>query len=408
MAKNKRKPEENSNEDKTNCSLAEFASLIDGQILDDLEPVKYFVDIGNLAMNFLCSGRFIGGGLAGGRITEISGPSSSGKSFWATNALRGTQAIDGIAIYLDCENALSKEFAVIASHVDPSMIVKCRPVSLEAAFTKIYNIISKARQRYDISKPIVFVYDSLSASPCERELRETQLEEGYTQADWKRIVGSKEQPGERAKICSKELRKLESLLEKTNCTLLIINQIRNKIGVMYGDPTTTSGGLALQFHAGCRVRTQPSKKIENKRGKVIGVRLKAKNIKNKCSSPFKEAEGINLYFEKGVNPVTGLLDLLLIEGRIDNVGKGMYAVAEPYAAGKAVKFKASKEANMVPLDVLFECPALIDATSREQIEEYLTIFADAIDQTFSGDDVEKDVLNEAFDDEEVAETSVSL
>lgn len=374
-----------------------LASSVGANLLDDIEPVKFFIDTGNLAMNFICSGKFITGGIPGNRITEISGPSSSGKSLWATNLLRGAQAINGIPVYLDCENALDREFAVNASHVDPQKIVHCCPEYMEAAFLKIYNVMSKVREKYDLSKPLVFVYDSLASSPCERELRETKLSENYTDAEWKRIVGTKEQPGERARICSREFRKLNPILEKFNATLLVIDQIRNKIGG-YGDPTTTTGGLALQFYGSCRIRTQPSKKIENNKGSVIGVRLRAKNIKNKCSLPFKEAEGINLYFEKGINPISGLLDVLLVEGRIDG-DKGNYSVNEKYSNGKVVKFKASKEKNLVPVDVLLDCPALIDATSREQVEDYLTIFADAINQTFSGGDIEKEVKNDLLDDD---------
>lgn len=384
---------------------SELAKNTGGEILADQAPVKYFIDSGNLAVNCLCSGKMVGGGYPGGRIIEMVGPSMGGKSLWACNFVRGIQIIDGMPIYLDAENALNPTFAARASHLDPHKIVRFGPAdgieSLEKAFLKIHNIIRKFREKYGDDKPLGFVYDSISVSPAARELRETEISEDFTEAEWKRVVGAKEQPGERAKICNKELRKAESVLAKANTTMFIINQLRQKIGVVYGNPEVSAvAGTVMEYYSCIRLRVSAHKKIENKLGKIIGVNLKVKNIKNRITEPFMEAEGIQLFYEKGVNPLSGLLTILEQMGRITCTGKGQYTVNEPWAGGLVCNFKASKAANMVETDVLFKCPTLVDAKDEQQLKDYLAPYGEAIDQTLSDDSIEKDIANEFFDDED--------
>jgi hypothetical protein len=143
-------------------------------------------------------------------------------------------------------------------------MVRYTPETLERCFSKITAILQMVRKdkRFD-GKPIVILYDSISGSPCEREFRETNLPENYTQDQYKKIVGGKEQPGERAKVCSREFRKIIPLLEKYDGTLVVLNQTRDKIGVRYGSPETTGGGgNALIFYASLRARPQAQAKIE--------------------------------------------------------------------------------------------------------------------------------------------------
>lgn len=377
--------------------LSSLAAATGGTVLAECDPVKYYIDTGNLAVNYLISGIYLGGGVPGGKIIEFYGPSSSGKSYWGTNVLRGTQAIGGIPIYLDCENAINRDFAATASHIDINKIIRYTPESLEQVFLKIHNVIRAVREKFP-TKPLVFVYDSLTASPCERELREVDLGENHTQAEWKRVVGAKEQPGERARICSKEFRKLETVLEKTDTTLVVINQTRMKIGVLYGNPETTSGGLALEFYAGVRLRTQAQKKIENsKYGSIMGVNLKIQNKKNRCFKPYVEAEDVQLFFDKGVNPISGLLGMLEQSGRIERVNKsGLWKVNDPWAAGTAVTFTTTKEKGM-PQDVLIQCPAVVDAKDEDEIRNYLAIFQSAIDQSGSDETTEKEIKDDSLD-----------
>lgn len=212
----------------------QIAAATGGEVLSEMASVKYFVDTGNLAVNYQCSGKYINGGLPGGRITEIYGPSSSGKSLFANNVLHGCQKLGGIPMILDCENATNNEFMERANHLNLDRVLWYAPTSLESTFRKVHTVAKEIRKKIPIDVPIVAVYDSISVSPCERELKENDLPEDYKASDWKKIVGRKEQPGERAKVCGNELRKLQAVLGSYNITVVIINQIREKIGIMFG------------------------------------------------------------------------------------------------------------------------------------------------------------------------------
>lgn len=381
-------------------SLAESTG---GDVLDSIDSVKYFVDTGSLAINYICSGRFITGGIPGGKLTEIYGPNSSSKSLLGANILFGAQRANGIAVLMDCENSANKEFIQQASHCNVKRIVRHTPQSLEQVFTKMYRVIEKAREKIPMTVPIVIVYDSIGVSPSERELREVALPDNYTPADFKRIVGGNEQPGERAKICSREFRKLNTVMEKNNATVVILNQTRAKIGgyAPMGQQalTTAGGGNALPFYASCRLETRTQMKIERKitakKKKILGINVKLKNIKNKTHRPFCESENIQLLFDKGINPLSGLLSCLLDAERIEIKGAGNFVVKEPWAGGSEVKFKASIERNDFPVEILMQCPGLIDAFSSEQIKDYLEPFQASINfRPEENDDIEMTGVSE--------------
>jgi recombination protein RecA len=388
---------------------ADIAKDTNGEIIDDLENVNYYIDSGSLALNYSCSGRFMGGGIPGGRLTEIYGPSSSSKSLIGSNLLFAAQRAGGVAVLLDVENAVNKEFMKKASHLNTKQVLRYTPPTLEKCFAKMYNVISVIRKR-DKNVPIVIIYDSLTSSPCERELREIQLPENYTEAEFKRIVKAHRQPGEHAKACSQELRKLNTVMEENNATVVILNQTRDKIGVMYGNPEQSgAGGNSLPFYASLRLRPQTQKKIEytlvGKKKKCVGVNVKYRNVKNRSYRPFVEVEGIQLTFEKGINPISGLMLALLDAGRIQIDGK-RYRVKDQWKPeGEEVTFQTTLDANEVPLEVLLKCPQLIDADSKEQIEEYLAPFMEAV-RYLKEDGVTETKVSENDDDEENIEEEI--
>jgi recombination protein RecA len=380
-----------------------------GDILQDIDSIKYFVDTGSLALNYICSGRFIDGGIPGGKLTEIYGPSSSAKSLIGNNILFGCQKINGVPVLLDCENSANKEFIEKASHVDNKRLLRYSPQSLEDVFSKIYSVIENIRKR-NKDVPIVIVYDSIGVSPSARELREVDLPESYDKATYKKIVGGNEQPGERAKICSRELRKLNSVMSESDATVIILNQTRDKIGIMYGNPETTAGGgNALPFYASCRLRPQTQKKIEKKitakKNKILGVNLKIKNVKNKTHKPFVESEGIQLLFDKGINPVSGLLSCLLEEERIIAKGAGNFVIKDEFLGDNKEnnKFKASLERNDLPIEILIKNPLLIDAKSSTEVENYLLPYMEAIKFEADADTIEVEVKD---DNEEILEDDI--
>jgi len=390
----KRKKISSSSDDSLDDLFKEIASETGGDVLDKIDSVNYFVDTGSLALNYICSGRFIDGGIPGGKLTEIYGPSSSAKSLFGNNILFGCQKMGGIPVLLDCENSANKEFIMKASHCDLNKVLRYTPQSLEEVFAKMYSVIEKIRKK-DSERPIVIVYDSIGVSPSARELREVDLPENYDKATYKRIVGGNEQPGERAKICSRELRKLNTVMEKSGATVIILNQTREKIGIMFGNPETTAGGgNALPFYASCRIRPQTQRKIEKKitakKNKILGVNIKLKNVKNKTHKPFVESEGVQLLFDKGINPLSGLLTCLLEAERLEAKGAGNFIIKSEYLGEDKEdnKFKASLEKNEMPLDVVLNHPLLINASSKEQVENYFAPYMDAINFEISGDVVE--------------------
>src|SRR5581483_8722709 len=276
-----KKKDENNNE---NSLYENLAKSVGGELLEDTGKVNEYIDTGILSLNYVISGKFVGGGLPVGCCAEIYGDSSSGKTLIGTNLLRGSQTANGIAAFLDSERTLNKEFARKASKVDPKKVILMEADTLEKCFAKIFKLIKQAREVVPMERHICIVYDSIAVSPSEREFSETEVDmETATKAQLKEVGAGTDKPGEKAKIIGKELRKLTPILAENNATVLFVNQLREKIGILYGDSSTTAaGGRALPFYATCRLRISSFKKIEDNLGNIIGVNVSIKNTKNKC------------------------------------------------------------------------------------------------------------------------------
>lgn len=382
---------------------ADIAASTGGEIFKEGSRSKYFIDTGNLALNYICSGRFVHGGIPGGRITEVYGPEASAKSLVGYSCLGSCQRMGGISVYLDCERAGNAEFAEGCGHLDSSRLITFWPPTLEQVEKKVIAVVKKIREKKGNDVPILIVWDSIGVTMTDREWNEVGLPENPTKEQIK-AAGGAERPGERAKIAGAVLRKLNPFLDENNATIYIINQLRSKIGVLFGDPdTTTGGGRALPYYASLRLALAARKHIKEKKKEIpIGVNLTIANKKNRSFTPFWKSTGIQLYFNGGINPVGGLLSVLLNAGRIEPSGKGVYKVMEPWADGKDYKFKANKERNDVPMDLLFECPKIVDAQDAEEVKNYLSPYLVAVNLTNSDDIEEEDFGAElmASDDEE--------
>ena len=186
--------------------LADILSETGGETLRGAGQVPYFVDSGNLAINYACSGKFIAGGFPGGRIIEAFGPEASGKSFLGYCFMHSIQKQKGIAILLDCERSSGSEFAERCGHVDPDSLLVYDPITLEQVEKKI-NIVVKAIRAKFPDKPIGIVWDSIGVNPSNREWNEQVLPENPTPAQIS-AAGGNERPGERAKAANKVLRSL--------------------------------------------------------------------------------------------------------------------------------------------------------------------------------------------------------
>jgi recombination protein RecA len=366
-------------------SLADIAAATGGQTLAEAGRVPYWVDTGNLALNFCISGKFIGGGFPGGRVIESFGPEASGKSLLGYCFLGAIQRMGGIAIMLDCERASSADFASRCGHVDPDRLLIYYPITLQQVEKKIYTLIKAIRAKYK-DKPIGIMWDSIGVNPTDREWGETELPENPTASQIKE-AGGQERPGERAKAANKILRNMNPFLNGNNATIYVVNQLRQKIGVLYGNPwTTTGGGEALKYYSSVRLAAGAPKEFVDKKTKFpLGVNMSVKNKKNRHFTPGLKVEQIPLFFGGGINPLGGLMRILVQCGRIE--GKGTYTVLEPWAKGEKITFKASLD-NPVDAEVLYRCPGLIDAADADAIKDYLQEWNEAIQLIGSAEEID--------------------
>jgi len=370
-----------------------------GYVLSDYKE-KYFIDTGNLALNYCTSGKFIKGGLPAGRITEIFGPPASSKSLLGYTVAGAALRQGGYAIVLDCERAMNSDFALNAGHCDPSRVVVLNPFFIEECESKIINTVRFIREHKGKEIPIFILWDSIGVTPCKREWNETELPENYTEAEFKRVVGGHAQPGERAKRSGEMLRKITPFLDENDATILIINQIRHKIGVMFGSPNTTAGGgNALPFYASTRIETGAAKAFKDSKTDIaIGVNVAFRNKKNRSFTPFLNCSDVPLYFTQGIDPLGGLLQALINAGRIEKTSNGNYKVMPDYCNGtEEYKFKASATRGTVGEEVLTDNPLLIDASDREDVIAYLSPFRSAIDLQNNPDIIESDLDDDADD-----------
>jgi recombination protein RecA len=250
------------------------------------------------------------GGLPRGRIVEIYGPESSGKSTIALTVVTEAQKMGLKCAYIDAEHALDPVY-MQALGVNLDDLIFSQPDYGEQAL----EIVDRLVRTGEIG---VIVIDSVAALIPKAEL------EGEMEAA---------QMGLQARLMAKAMRKLTGLASENKTLLLFINQLRNKIGVMFGNPETTPGGMALKYASSVRIDLRKKEDIKSKDGEVLGVKVKAKVIKNKMSPPLKIAE-FDIMYGKGIDQYGCLFDVALDKGVLIQKGAWVQYNGESFAQGR--------------------------------------------------------------------------
>jgi len=250
------------------------------------------------------------GGVAVGKITELNGLEGSGKSLIGSHLLASTQRKDGIAVYIDTESAVSPEF-LEAIGIDTTKMLYVHLETVEEVFETIETIVTKIRES-DKDKLVTILVDSLAAASTKVEMDADFDKDGWATA--------------KAIIISKAMRKITQMIARQKVALVFTNQLRQKLGVMFGDPWTTSGGKALPFHASTRVRFKNMGQIKDASKKnTIGIKIKGQVIKNRLGPPMRTAE-FPLFFDTGIDDYGSWLTVMK-EHKLLKQGGAWYTIS---------------------------------------------------------------------------------
>ena len=297
--------------------------------------IKEFISTGSSILDLAISNR-PNGGIAVGRITEINGLESSGKSLIGTHILAETQKKGGLAVYIDTETSVSREWLETIG-IDVQNLLYLHVETVEDIFECIENIVTKIRES-DRDRLVTILVDSLAAASTKVEMEADFDKDGWATA--------------KAIVISKAMRKITQMVGRERVALVFTNQLRQKLGVMFGDPWTTSGGKALPFHSSTRIRLKNMGQIKDTKKNTLGMKARAQIIKNRLGPPLRHAD-FNLYFDSGIDDKGSWLQVMK-DHKLVKVAGAWYTVQYE---GEDIKFQ-SKDFKKV-LD------------ERPELEEYL-------------------------------------
>ena len=311
------------------------AYFLDGS---DTTPtdIKDFISTGSSMLDLAISNR-PDGGIAVGRITEINGLESSGKSLLGAHILAETQKKDGIAVYIDTETSVSQDFLEVLG-VDMGKMLYLHLETVEEIFEAIEEIVTKVRES-DKDRLVTIMVDSLAAASTKVEIEADFEKDGWATS--------------KAIIISKAMRKITQLIGREKIALVFTNQLRQKLGVMFGDPWTTSGGKALPFHASTRIRLKNMGQIKDSKKNVLGMKCRAQIVKNRLGPPLRHAD-YDMYFDRGIDNYGAWLTVLK-EHKLIKSGGAWYTLTDQ--DGKDHKFMSKDWEELI--------------TNNDELREYV-------------------------------------
>ena len=311
------------------------AYFLDGS---DTTPtdIKDFISTGSSMLDLAISNK-PNGGIAVGRITEINGLESSGKSLLGAHMLAETQKKGGVAVYIDTETSVSQEFLEVIG-IDMNKMLYLHLETVEDIFEAIEEIVTKVRES-DKDRLVTILVDSLAAATTKVELEADFDKDGWATA--------------KAIIISKAMRKITQMIGRQKVALVFTNQLRQKLGVMFGDPWTTSGGKALPFHASTRIRLKNMGQIKDTGKNVLGMKCRAQIVKNRLGPPLRHAD-YDMYFDRGIDNYGAWLTVLK-EHKLVKSGGAWYTLVDQN--GEEHKFQSKDWEELI--------------TSDEELREYV-------------------------------------
>lgn len=251
------------------------------------------------------------GGVPRGRIIEVFGPEMSGKSTLAMHTVAETQKLGGLAAYIDAEHAMDPEYAERLGVKTQDLLIS-QPDTGEQALEIVETLVRS-------NAVDLIVIDSVAALVPKAEI-EGDMGDSH--------------PGLQARLMSQALRKLTGIISKSKTVVIFINQIRHKIGIMFGNPETTTGGLALKFYSSIRIEVRRAAQIKQGE-KIIGNRVKVKVVKNKVAPPFRICE-FDIMYNEGISQSGDILDTGLAYGVIAKNGNSYLVGEEKLGVGREV------------------------------------------------------------------------
>ena len=298
--------------------------------------IKEFISTGSSTLDLAISNK-PNGGIAVGRITEINGLESSGKSLLGAHILAETQKKDGIAVYIDTETSVSQDFLEVLG-VDMGKMLYLHLETVEEIFEAIEEIVTKVRES-DKDRLVTIMVDSLAAASTKVEIEADFEKDGWATS--------------KAIIISKAMRKITQLIGREKIALVFTNQLRQKLGVMFGDPWTTSGGKALPFHASTRIRLKNMGQIKDSKKNVLGMKCRAQIVKNRLGPPLRHAD-YDMYFDRGIDNYGAWLTVLK-EHKLIKSGGAWYTLTDQ--DGKDHKFMSKDWEELI--------------TNNDELREYV-------------------------------------